>query len=210
MFLLLLLYHKKTTKPFSLIVFLYLRVISILKNFSIWKTFDNSFENVYDIMDTQNGRNIMILATSIIGIIYRMGNDFDDYLKVELKKREIPIEGKHAGLFMVLFASNNLKFKDIAYRWRKSKSTLCDILCKYSEQGLLEKVSCTLDKRHLYIRLTEEGLKYARDFDEIASEFLKKITSGLSEVQKKELKMLLVDMADNLKKNKFEKSICED
>lgn len=142
----------------------------------------------------------MVLATSIIGIIYHMGNNFDDYLKMELKKREIPIEGKHVGLFMILFANNNLEFKDIAYRWRKSKSTLCDILCKYSEQGLVEKINCTLDKRHLYIKLTEEGLKYARDFDEIAVEFLKKITFGLSEVQKKELKVLLLDMADNLKK----------
>jgi DNA-binding MarR family transcriptional regulator len=149
----------------------------------------------------------MILATSIIGLIYRMGNDFDDYLKIELKKRKIPIEGKHVGLFMVLFSNNNLKFKDIAHRWRKSKSTLCDILCKYSEQGLIEKVNCTLDKRHLYIKLTEEGFKYARDFNEIANEFLEKITSGLSESQKKELKAILIDMEDNLKKNKFEKNI---
>lgn len=142
----------------------------------------------------------MILATSIIGIIFHIGNSYADYLKVELKKREIPIEGKHVGLFMVLFANNNLEFKDIAYRWRKSKSTLCDILCKYSEQGLVEKSNCTLDKRHLYVRLTEEGLKYARDFNEIAYEFLEKITSGLSEEQKEELKITLMDMKGNLTK----------
>jgi DNA-binding MarR family transcriptional regulator len=101
---------------------------------------------------------------------------------------------------MVLFANNNLEFKDIAYRWRKSKSTLCDILCKYSEQGLVEKSNCTLDKRHLYVRLTEEGLEYARDFNEIATEFLEKITSGLSEEQKEELKITLMGMKGNLTK----------
>jgi len=142
----------------------------------------------------------MVLASSIIGIIYHISNNFADYLKVELKKREIPIEGKHVGLFMILFANNNQEFKHIAHRWRKSKSTLCDILRKYSEQGLVEKVGCTLDKRHLYVRLTEEGLKYARDFDEIATEFLEKITSGLSEDQKVELKTILMGMKDNLKK----------
>ncbi|WP_051251655.1 MarR family winged helix-turn-helix transcriptional regulator [Psychrilyobacter atlanticus] len=143
----------------------------------------------------------MVLASSIIGMIYHISNSYADYLKVELKKREIPIEGKHVGLFMVLFTNNSLEFKEIAHRWRKSKSTLCDILHKYSEQGLVEKISCTLDKRHLYIKLTEEGLKYARDFDEIASEFLQKITSGLSKDQKRELKMILMDMKGNLKKD---------
>ncbi len=142
----------------------------------------------------------MVLASSIIGVIYHISNNFADYLKVELKKREIPIEGKHVGLFMVLFANNNLEFKDIAYLWRKSKSTLCDVLCKYSEQGLIEKESCTLDRRHLYVRLTEEGIKYAKDFDEIASEFLEKITSGLSQDQKDELKTILLEMKNNLKK----------
>jgi len=158
------------------------------------------FENVYTIDRQIKWEGIIILATSVIGLIYRMANDFDDYLKIELKKREIPIEGKHVGLFMVLFAHNNLQFKDIACLWKKSKSTLCDILCKYSEEGLVEKINCTLDKRHLYIKLTEKGLKYARDFDEIAGEFLEKITSGLSEEQKKELKAILIDMTNNLKK----------
>ncbi|MEI6856609.1 MarR family winged helix-turn-helix transcriptional regulator [Psychrilyobacter sp.] len=144
----------------------------------------------------------MVLASSIIGTIFHIGNDFADYLKVELKKRKIPIEGNHAGLFMILFINKNLEFKDIAHLWKKSKSTLCDILCRYSEEGLIEKLNCTLDKRHLYIRLTKEGLKYARDFDEIAAEFLKKITYGLSEDQKDELKTILLHMKDNLKNPK--------
>ncbi|MCS5420963.1 MULTISPECIES: MarR family winged helix-turn-helix transcriptional regulator [Psychrilyobacter] len=142
----------------------------------------------------------MVLASSIMGIIYHIGNDFADYLKVELKKRDIPIEGKHVGLFMILSINNQLEFKDIAHLWRKSKSTLCDILRKYSEEGLVEKLNCTLDKRHLYVKLTEEGLKYAREFDEIAAEFLEKITVGLSEEQKEELKTILLEMKDNIKK----------
>ena len=141
----------------------------------------------------------MILASCVIGMMYRISDKFDEYLKVELKKREIPIQAKHASLFMILYAHNNIEFKDIADTWRKSKSTLCDIINRYYEQGLLEKVNCDLDKRHVYIKLSEEGMKYAKDFDEIAVEFLEKATSGLSEEQKDSLREILLHMKGNLK-----------
>ena len=141
----------------------------------------------------------MILASCVIGMMYNISEEFDEYLKVELKKREIPIQAKHAGLFMILFAHNSMEFKDIADTWRKSKSTLCDIASRYCDQGLLERVNCDLDKRHVYIKLTEEGMKYAKDFDEIAVEFLEKATSGLSEDQKDALREILLNMKKNLK-----------
>ena len=141
----------------------------------------------------------MILASCVVGMMYHISDKFDEYLKVELKKRNIPIQAKHAGLFMILFSHNNIEFKDIADAWRKSKSTLCDIVSRYSEQGLIERVNCDLDKRHVYVKLSEEGMKYAKDFDEIAVAFLEKATSGLSEDQKETLKVILHNMKENLK-----------
>ena len=142
----------------------------------------------------------MILSSCVIGMMHQISEEFGEYIKAELKKREIPIQAKHTGLFMILFAhNNNVEFKDIADVWRKSKSTLCDIVSRYCDQGLLERVSCDLDKRHVYIKLTEEGMKYAKEFDEIAVEFLERATSGLSEDQKVALREILLNMKKNLK-----------
>jgi len=142
----------------------------------------------------------MILASCAIGIMYQISDKFDEYLKIELKKRNIPIQGKHAGLFMILFSHNNLEFKEIADIWRKSKSTLCDIISRYVDAGLIEKVNCSLDKRHVYVKLSPEGMKYAKDFDEIAAEFLEQATSDLTLQQKDELKVILLNITNNLRK----------
>lgn len=141
----------------------------------------------------------MIMASCVLGMMYHVSDKFDEFLKVELKKREIPIPSKHFGLFMILANFNNrLEFKEIAEKWRKSKSTLCDIVARYAEAGLLEKEGCSLDKRHIYIKLTEGGLKYAGDLEDISMKYLEKTTEGLTEDQKQSLKEILVVMMKNV------------
>ena len=137
----------------------------------------------------------MIMASCTLGIMYHINDRFDEFLKVERKKRKIPIPAKHFGLFMILANYNNkLEFKEIAETWRKSKSTLCDILIKYVEAGLIEKEHCSLDKRNVYVRLTPKGLEYSKVFEEISMEYLLKATEGLTEIQKESLKDILLAM----------------
>lgn len=146
-----------------------------------------------------NGGDDMIQASCVVGIMYHISDKFDEYLKKEMKKRKIPIQPKHAGLFMILLANNNkLEFKEVAHIWRKSKSTLCDIVSRYSEEGLIERAQCSLDKRNVYVKLTPQGVAYGRDFDEIAHEFLFKTTKGLTQEQVEELKNILMVMKENL------------
>ena len=141
----------------------------------------------------------MIMASCVLGMMYHISDKFEEYLKVELKKREIPIPSKHFGLFMILVNYNNkLEFKEIAEIWRKSKSTLCDIIAKYVESGLLEKEVCSLDKRNVYIKLTGEGLKYAEDIEEISMNYLEKATKSLTEEQRESLKEILFSMKENI------------
>ena len=131
----------------------------------------------------------------IIGMMTYISEEFNEHLEKELKKRKIPIQGKHAALFMILFMHNNkMEFKEIADMWRKSKSTLCDITSRYAEEDLLQKSQCYLDKRNVYVGVTEEALKYKDDFDEINRGFLKKASSNLSEEKLGELKFILVEM----------------
>lgn len=146
-----------------------------------------------------NGGDDMIQASCVVGIMYHISDKFDEYMKRELKKRGIPIQSKHAALFMILLANNNkLEFKEVAHMWRKSKSTLCDIVSRYSDEGLIQRAQCSLDKRNVYVKLTPEGIRYGQDFDEIAHEFLLKTTEGLSREQVEELKNILMVMKKNL------------
>ncbi|WP_321329447.1 MarR family winged helix-turn-helix transcriptional regulator [uncultured Ilyobacter sp.] len=130
-----------------------------------------------------------------LGIIRHISEEFGDYLGKELRRRKMPIQVKHAGLFMILFAKGEkIEFKELARIWRKSKSTLCDITSKYADEKLIKKTNCCSDKRNVYVEITEEGLKYKKDFNEISEAFLKKATSNLSDQQVEDLKFILDKM----------------
>ena len=55
-------------------------------------------------------------------------------------------------------------------------------------------MNCCSDKRNVYIEITEEGLKYEKDFNEISEAFLKRVTSNLSDEEVTELKYILNKM----------------
>jgi DNA-binding MarR family transcriptional regulator len=140
-------------------------------------------------------KNSVIGETCTLGIIRHIGQEFVDYLGKELRRRKIPIHIKHAGLFMILFSKGEkIEFKELARIWRKSKSTLCDITSKYADEKLIKKMNCCSDKRNVYIEITEEGLKYEKDFNEISEAFLKRVTSNLSDEEVTELKYILNKM----------------
>ncbi|WP_319371334.1 MarR family winged helix-turn-helix transcriptional regulator [uncultured Ilyobacter sp.] len=140
-------------------------------------------------------KNSVIGETCAISIIRYISEEFGEYLEKELRRRKIPIQRKHAGLFMILFSKGEkIEFKELARIWRKSKSTLCDITSKYSDQKLIKKINCCTDKRNVYIEITEEGLRYKKDFNEISEAFLKKATSNLSDEKVEELKFILDKM----------------
>lgn len=140
-------------------------------------------------------KDIVMDDSCILAIIRHISEEYGEYLEKELKRRNIPIQRKHAGLFMLLFVKNDkIEFKKMASLWRKSKSTLCDITSRYAEQNLIKKVHCCSDKRTVYIEPTEEGLKYKKDFDEISKSFLDKATSNLSKEQVENLKISLLEI----------------
>lgn len=139
------------------------------------------------------------MASCVLGIMYHISAQFDEFVKKELKKRDIPIQGKHSGLFMILFNFNNrLEFKEIADKWIKSKSTLCDIVSKYEELGLVEREQCSLDKRNVYIKLTPKGMEYAKELDDMAITYLEKVSVGLSQEQKDNMMNVLQTMVGGL------------
>lgn len=141
----------------------------------------------------------MKMAGCVLGKMCHVSDEFDNYVKTELKKRGLPIQGKHAGLFIILYNNNNkLEFKEIAEKWKKSKSTLCDIVSRYEEMGYIERVGCCLDKRNVYVKFTKEGIEVGEILEEMAVEFLVKTTRGLSEEQKKIMEEVLQMMVKNL------------
>lgn len=140
----------------------------------------------------------MILSGCTIGLMYHISGEFDVFLSKEIKKRGIPINGKHSNLFMILHYAGEIEFKEIAKIWNKSKSTLCDIIGKYAKEGLVEKIGSCEDKRDVRVRLTEKGSAYAIDLNEIGVEFFEKATESLENEEKEVLHNILRKMKKGL------------
>ncbi len=134
----------------------------------------------------------VINKKKFVGQMQLIGEKFTEYLKKELKKREIPINGNHIGFFIILADFNNkLEFKEIAEIARKSKSSLCDIVDRYEDQGLAQREHSSANKKTVYVKLTSEGLKYSREIKEITDQYFDKITRNLNEKQIKEIEGIL-------------------
>ncbi|UUV19965.1 MarR family transcriptional regulator (plasmid) [Fusobacteria bacterium ZRK30] len=141
----------------------------------------------------------MIHESCVLSIMKFITYQFDETVKAELNKRNIPIEGKHAELFMILFAyDNKMEFKKLTKAWRKSKSSLSDVVNKYEKSGLLRRVSSDSDKRIITVEATNEALKYIPDFDNISKNYLNKAVKGTSLEEIKILKKIILDMKYNL------------
>lgn len=131
----------------------------------------------------------------MIGMITYIAEEFDVFLKKELKKRKIPILPKHAGLFIVLYSNDyRMEFKELAEVWRKSTSTLCDVVARYEKERLLEKLPAVINKKSIIVGLTSDALKYEKDFNEIGKIFIENMTSTISQDQSENFKFVLTEM----------------
>ncbi|MGL5767883.1 MAG: hypothetical protein ACRCX8_19785 [Sarcina sp.] len=54
-------------------------------------------------------------------------------------------------------AKINTVFNEVWKTWGISRSSLSDIVVKYVNLGIIEKIDCLEDKRTVYLRLTEKA-----------------------------------------------------
>jgi len=83
-------------------------------------------------------------------------------------------------------------------KWGISKSSLSDIINKYTDLKLVEKHECQDDKRVIYIQLTTEGEKVKNELLNIQESFMSNLFKGLDMDQQETFRLLLNQVEDNI------------
>jgi len=123
----------------------------------------------------------------------------DKFIAQEVKKMKYPIAKNHILLFYILPGhGDKMIFNVLCNKWGISKSSLSDIINKYTELGLIEKHECQDDKRVIYIQLTNEGDKVKRDLLAIQESFMTNLFKGLDREQQKTFEVLLNQVEHNI------------
>lgn len=94
----------------------------------------------------------------IIGDFKSIVKSAEKISRQELKSRNLPVLSQHIIIFH-LIANQQVLFNKLQRELQYSKSTLSDAINRYEDLGLIEKIECVNDKRNLYVRLTDNGLK---------------------------------------------------
>lgn len=109
----------------------------------------------------------------------------DQFYTEKTKAFGIPILKNHIPLFLLLKDRQDYKlFNEVYKEWGISKSSLSDIINKYQGLGLIEKCSCSDDKRTVYLYLTDKGLRYQQMLLDFEQEFLELAYKGMSDDEK--------------------------
>lgn len=81
--------------------------------------------------------------------------------------------------------------KTIADYCEIEQATVGSILLRMEEAGLIVREKKEGNRRSLYVSLTEKGTKAAKEMEQVFAESEKKVSGGLSEEEKVELRRLL-------------------
>ena len=81
--------------------------------------------------------------------------------------------------------------KTIANYLEIEPATVGSILLRMEEAGLIVREKKEGNRRSLYVSLTEKGTKAAKEMEQVFAESEKKVSGGLSEEEKMELRRLL-------------------
>lgn len=138
-------------------------------------------------------------SNCVIGSIRHISSMIDKFIGQEVKKMAYPISKNHILLFYIL-PSNGEKmiFNVLCNKWGISKSSLSDIINKYTDLKLVEKHECQDDKRVIYIQLTTEGEKVKNELLNIQESFMSNLFKGLDMDQQETFRLLLNQVEDNI------------
>lgn len=134
----------------------------------------------------------------IIGDFKHIVKIADNYSKQELKSQQIPVLPQHIIIFH-LIGDRHLKFNDLQAEVMFSKSTLSDALNKYEELGLIQKFECDLDKRNVYLELSDEGKDVWTKLIEIDNGIRALMFKGLDQDEANQVELTVHKIFENLK-----------
>ncbi len=134
-----------------------------------------------------------------IGKIRYILGQADRFLTQKISEEGLPILVNHIPLFYILPEDkSHLLFNEVVDRWKISKSSLSDIITKYQGIDIVEKRECILDKRSVYVSLTEKGLEVRASLKRYETEFLDKMLEGISVEERVVLEGILDKAVKNM------------
>lgn len=123
----------------------------------------------------------------------------DQFSREKLQEYEIDVLPQHIPIIHVIYDSDNkITFNELQKQVNLSKSTLSDALKRYSNLGLIIKHEKCLDKRQIYIQLTDLGIATHDKIEQIDHEFEQLVFKNISDDEQVCAESLLEKILNNL------------
>ncbi len=136
----------------------------------------------------------------IIGKYHELSNQAEIFAKKRLEEVGIEINPKYFPIFHTL-TNGNLLFNELQAQTELSKSTLSDVINKWVKLGYVQKFECPVDKRNVYVGLTEKGMLMVHKINQIDMEFQQKALKGFGDTEIIDFNQKIEKIIENLSKS---------
>lgn len=102
--------------------------------------------------------------------------------------------------FMMIYKNDGINQKELAEMMYVSKAGVTKAIKKLLSTGFIERIKDENDLRNYGLFLTEEGKKFAKQFDDYEARIKKVIFEGISDEEVKTLMSILTRMKENSQK----------
>ncbi len=136
----------------------------------------------------------------IIGKYHELSNQAEIFAKKQLEEAGIEINPKYFPIFHIL-TNGNLLFNELQAQTELSKSTLSDVINKWVKLGYVQKFECPVDKRNVYVGLTEKGMLMVHKINRIDMEFQQRALSGFTDTEIIDFNQKIEKIIENLSKS---------
>lgn len=109
---------------------------------------------------------------NIIDLIISLGEQIDRSILIRLKERGLPWMSATHGKILVYLQKKSretpvCQMNELARQINRKKNTVTTLIKKLVEKGCVEATQSTRDKRVILVKITPEGEKVCRIFEEI-------------------------------------------
>lgn len=134
-----------------------------------------------------------------IARISKIADKAHRFIIQELEKRGIyGIVPSHGGILSFLYSHDDITMKELAEKIHRSKPTVTVLVDKLVALGYVLKEKSDTDSRVTYIRLTEQGKAFQKDFQEISQNLNDKVFQGILEAEMNMVDPILEKIMHNL------------
>lgn len=136
--------------------------------------------------------------TYISSLIAQIHTYSSNFLRTRLTQEGLPeLVSSHGFILYKLSLAESMTMTDLAKSINKDKSTTTALTKKLEKAGLVERSSSSKDRRVIYIKLSEQGAKYAQAMSAISKELTETFYKNFSEKEKEDVFTLLSKISTN-------------